>query len=166
MSKYKKKCLFYRKILNCKLILLSNSEPTWWTEEATLSLKTKWTHLQLRLGHFAALLQVQGCETVPDGLEELRPEVHVYRGVRALAVPIFLFLFLLLMSQGSWMTGSHPRRVAAAWQSRSKISRHATRTATPAGQLLSVTPLNLITYLLCPSDVIIYSHLLYIQIYS
>lgn len=58
------KCNF----LNWKLFL-SNSEPTWWTTEATLNLKRKLTHLQLRLGHFTTSLQVQGCEAIPDGLE-------------------------------------------------------------------------------------------------
>lgn len=35
------------------------------------------TYLQLRLGHLTASLQIQGSKTIPDGLEQLRPEVHV-----------------------------------------------------------------------------------------
>lgn len=61
------------------------------------------TYLQLRLGHLTAPLQIQGSKTIPDGLEQLRPEVHIYSTVWFLVVCLFFF-FLLLLTQGLWLT--------------------------------------------------------------
>lgn len=49
------------------------------------------TYLQLRLGHLATPLQVQGCESIPDGFEQLRAQVHVYSTVWFPPLRLFFF---------------------------------------------------------------------------
>lgn len=74
------------------------------------------THLQLRLGNLTTLLQIQGCEAVPNGLEQLRPQVHFCSSVTFWFPPLSLFFFPLLLTRGPWVTGRHPHCVAAVRQ--------------------------------------------------
>lgn len=63
------------------------------------------TYLQLRFRHFPTFLQIQSCKTIPDGLEQLRPQVHVCCSVIFWFPLLCVFFFPLLLTRVPWVTG-------------------------------------------------------------